>query len=232
MHTSEKPHQSPQYTQKISEEICRKRCLIEIFLQTILTFPTLLWSIVFAICTLYWLVAITGLIDLDSGTDVLGLGGEVDVADAGLNPHGIPIMVIVTILSFFAWITCYFAQLFFIPTLSPELKTPISVAIMALVILPATALSALIMRFLNPIFAKLNAETTDHHALLGNVAVVVTPVITSTSGVVLLHHGGTDLRLQARTRQGEEFKRNEQVILLEYDTDSHTYIVKPVNIAK
>ena len=113
------------------------------FLQTCLTFPTLLYSIVLAFCAIYWLLASTGLVDTDAIDGMLagdahahvhvahdlhhhhGDGGD-HATSAGmlarLGLSGVPIMVVLTVLSFFGWLGTYFVHLLVLSHLPAALR--------------------------------------------------------------------------------------------------------------
>ncbi|HMM26287.1 MAG TPA: hypothetical protein PKA36_15975, partial [Pseudoxanthomonas mexicana] len=88
------------------------------FLNTVLTFPTLVYSVLLAFCTVYWLLAATGIVDFDAVDGWLTADGDTAepnvvagmVARLGLS--GVPMMLVLTVLSFFGWLITYFAHLF------------------------------------------------------------------------------------------------------------------------
>ena len=45
------------------------------FLNTVLTFPTLVYSVLLAFCTVYWLLAATGIVDFDAVDGWLTIDG-------------------------------------------------------------------------------------------------------------------------------------------------------------
>ena len=70
------------------------------FLNTVLTFPTLVYSVLLAFCTVYWLLAATGIVDFDAVDGWLTTDGDTAepnvvagmVARLGLS--GVPMMLV------------------------------------------------------------------------------------------------------------------------------------------
>src|SRR5690606_21320007 len=88
---------------------------MDAFLNTSLGFPTLVYSVLLGGCMAYWLLAATGLVEID-GLDLPELG--VDAEPGGiagifgrLGLTGVPTMMVVTLVVFFAWVPTYFVQL-------------------------------------------------------------------------------------------------------------------------
>lgn len=91
------------------------------FYQNIASFPTLFFTLLLAVTTVYWLVAVLGVVDLD----ILDLDipeGDVDInndASSGANAiaglllklglNGVPLTVVISFLALFGWLICYFS---------------------------------------------------------------------------------------------------------------------------
>ncbi|MCR3773464.1 hypothetical protein K3Z97_07790, partial [Pseudomonas aeruginosa] len=91
---------------------------MEGFLQTALSFPTVLFSFLLILAIIYWGIVALGMVEID----VLDLDAESVVDGAGqaeglaallakLKLNGVPVTLVLTLLSFFAWFLCYFVQL-------------------------------------------------------------------------------------------------------------------------
>ena len=98
------------------------------FLNTVLTFPTLVYSVLLAFCMVYWLLAATGIVDFDAVDGWLTTDGDTAepnvvagmVARLGLS--GVPMMLVLTVLSFFGWLITYFVHLFLLQHLPDGLR--------------------------------------------------------------------------------------------------------------
>ena len=91
---------------------------MELFFQTSLTFPVVLFSFMLCVAMLYWLTVALGAVDVDV-LDAGGDGGMDDPSNAEglggllmkLGLHDVPVTLVLTVLVFFAWLASYFAQL-------------------------------------------------------------------------------------------------------------------------
>ena len=209
------------------------------FLQTALTFPTLVWSVLFALCAVYWLVAATGLAG-HHGDHGLGdphfhageahpLGGHDNAEGSGvglltrLGLSGVPLTVVLTVLSFCAWVITYFAHLLLLSHLPPTGRDLLGGLTAAGALIPALLLTNLLVRPLRPVFRSLN--TPDHPPVVGRVGVVTTSHVDDRFGLAAVQDGGAGLLLQVRCPPPERPVRGQRVVLLEYNAADHSYWV-------
>lgn len=199
------------------------------FLLTTLTFPTLVYSVLLAVCVVYWLLAATGLVSID-GPDGL-LATEGDAADAGgvaamlikLGVSGVPVMVVLTVLSFVGWIGTYFLQLLVLDSLPAALRIALGIAIAVLMLVPGILATSLLLRPISRLLLKLRPPAEP--SLLGRTAIVSTPSIDAGYGQATLDDGGAGLVLQVRFHEPDRFKRGDRVVLLEFLDAQHAYRV-------
>lgn len=217
------------------------------FLLTALTFPTLLWSVLFAFCILYWLLAATGLVGHDHahvdggdghGFDLHGHGHGADGADGHGHDHGadsagmlsrlgldgVPLMVMLAVLSFTAWVVTYFVHLLVLSKL-PEAARPLPNVLTAVgALIPAVMVTNMALRPIRPIFTRLNTE--ERRPVTGQVGIVTTPYVDERYGMASVDDGGAGLLLQVRlARPGEKITRGQRVMLLEHNPTDNTYFV-------
>jgi len=198
------------------------------FLQTALRFPTLAYSIVLAVCVMYWLLAATGLVDGD-GPDLLGDGdadGEASGAAAmlaRLGLSGVPVMIVLTVLAFFGWLGTYFVQLLLLQALPDPMRWLVGAGVGVAMLLPGVFVTSLLLRPLSRALLRLRppAEPT----VLGRVAIVSTPSVDAGYGQATMDDGGAGLVLQIRHADAARFKRGDRVVLIEYLADQHAYRV-------
>ncbi|CAD5107516.1 hypothetical protein [Zestomonas carbonaria] len=199
---------------------------MELFLQTSLSFPVVLLSFLLCVAILYWLVAALGLVEvdvLDIEADSLqpeGLAGV--LLKLGLN--GVPVTLVLTLLFFFAWLICYFAELLLLRFLPLGiLRYPLGVAVALASALVAVPLVGFLVRPLRPLFRKL--EASGSQSLLGQVALVRSGRVTPDFGEATLEDGGAGLILRIRAADALGLKRGDRVVLLEYLEAEHAYRV-------
>ena len=116
-----------------------------LFLTTSLGYPTLAWSIVLGGLALFWLVAAIGMVGLDALDIDLGDG------DAGgmlsrLGLDGLPTLMVLGVLAFFAWALTYFTHLFALSALPDLLRYGIGTLVLLFSPVPAILLTAMVLR--------------------------------------------------------------------------------------
>lgn len=205
------------------------------FYQNISSFPTLVFTIVLAICVLYWLCAVLGFIDIDSlnveGLDAnLDTGSDVTTSDAlagvmlkfGLN--GVPVTIIISFLSLFGWLVCYYSVHYFSALIpSGLLQIIFGLLVLIAAFWLAVLITAMIARLLRPFFQKVEQQTIKR--VLGQIAVVRTLKVTDCFGEAFLDDGGAGLILKVRASEGQSFVKGDKVVLLEYLEAENVYRV-------
>ncbi|WP_133000224.1 hypothetical protein [Luteimonas arsenica] len=199
---------------------------MEAFLTTSLDFPTLVYSVLLGVCVVYWLLAATGLVEID-GLD-LDLDAEPDgiagiLGRLGLN--GVPLMLVLTLVVFFAWVATYFVHLLVLAHVPGPLRWLLGAGVALLALPPAILATAAALRPLRRRLLLLRPPTGV--SLLGRVAVVRTPDIDESHGMADLDDGGAGLVLQVRGDPAAGMKRGDRVVLVAHALDSNTWNVVP-----
>ncbi|AQZ93343.1 hypothetical protein ACFSB1_11785 [Halopseudomonas phragmitis] len=200
---------------------------MELFFQTSMTFPVVLLSFVLCLAILYWLVVALGLLDIDlldsasdGGLQAEGLGGL--LLKLGLG--GVPVTLLITLLVFFAWLFCYFAELLVLRFLPLGiLRYPLGLVVLIAALMLAAPVVRVVIYPLRPLFQRLLANTTS--SLLGRTVVVRSPRVTAMQGEALLEDGGAGLILRIRADESLGYKRGDRLVLLEYLEPEHAYRV-------
>lgn len=205
---------------------------MELFIQTALSFPVVLLSFALCVAILYWLVAAMGIVDVD----LLDIEVDSSLENHALQPeglaglllklglNGVPVTLILTLLFFFAWLLCYFAELFLLRFLPLGiLRYPLGLLVIAAALIAVVPVVSLLVRPLRPLFLKL--EATSSKSVLGQVAIVRSGRVTAAQGEATLEDGGAGLILRVRADEAYGFKRGDRVVLLEYLEAEHAYRV-------
>ena len=202
---------------------------MDAFLNTSLGFPTLVYSVLLGGCMAYWLLAATGLVEID-GLDLPELG--VDAEPGGiagifgrLGLTGVPTMLVVTLVVFFAWVPTYFVQLLLLERFPGPLRWLLGAGVALLVLPPAILATATALRPVRRWLLRLRPPPTT--SLLGRVAVVRTPDVDATHGMADLDDGGAGLVLQVRGEAAAGMKRGDRVVLIAHAVDDNTWNVVP-----
>lgn len=203
------------------------------FYQTITSFPTVIFTGLLLFCLLYWLVAMLGMVDIDFLD--LDLDGDVDVADADaqhalaglllkLGLHGVPMTIILTILSLIGWLISYYAS-YFTAALLPEGILRIAAGIPTFLVSSyvAALITGQIIKPFRTMFAKLDVDETKH--MLGQTVVVRSAVVTSERGEAFMNDGGAGLILNVRASGDDQFKKGDELVLIEKLNEQNLYRV-------
>lgn len=200
------------------------------FLQTTLTLPTLAYSIVLAVCVVYWLLAATGLLDADSLDGLLGGDGDsngdvsgVAAMFAKLGLSGVPVMIVLTVLSFIGWLGTYFVQLLLLQHLPTTLRVLAGLGVAVAMLVPGVFATSVLLRPLSRLLLRLRPPVEP--SILGRTAIVSTPSVDAGYGQATVDDGGAGLVLQIRHAQEGRFRRGDRVVLIEYLAEQHAYRV-------
>ena len=215
------------------------------FLETCLTFPTVIYSVLLAVCVIYWLLAMTGLFDTDALDGLLMGDGHFFHVDAGHGVHGhhgdsgdstatagmlarlglsgVPIMIVLTVLIFIGWFATYFMHLLVLRHLPDGLRILAGIATLLGALVPGVLLTSLLLRPVAKLMAKLQPKTAA--SILGRAGKVISPVVDAQGGRAEFDDGGAGLILQVRAPPGITFARGERVVLLSHDAHANTHAV-------
>lgn len=202
---------------------------MDAFLTTAMDFPTLAYSVLLGACLAYWLLAATGLVEID-GFDALDVDLEADVGGFGgifgrLGLNGVPLMLVATLVVFFAWTLTYFVHLLLLARLPDLLRWLVGAGTALLVLPPAILATAAVLRPLRRRLLMLRPPAAA--SLLGRVAVVRTPGVDAGHGMADLADGGAGLVLQVRGDAAAGIKRGDRVVLIAHALDDNTWNVVP-----
>jgi hypothetical protein len=197
------------------------------FLHTALGFPTIVYSMLLTVVTLYWVLAVTGLADGDSVDALVGGGDAPDPGAAAamlskLGLGGVPLTVVATTLVFTAWLGAYFVHLLVLGGLPEGVRTLAGLGTMVGVLVPAVAVTSVALRPLRGVLAKMRPV---ERSLIGSSAVVVTPTLSGDYGQASVDDGGAGLILQVRHEDPNQLQRGDRIVLIEYIESQNAYRV-------
>lgn len=201
-----------------------------VFLEIVLSFPTVVFSLLLAVMVGYWLLAATGLVEIDALDGWLGAdGGDFEGEPGGvtgplmrLGLGGLPIMLILTVVFLLAWFICYFTDYLLLRHLPFALvRWGVGLAVLGGAFVAAVLLSAVVLRPLRRFFARL--KPLPMRSFIGQSATIRSPTVTVTQGTASVEDGGAGLILQVRDPVPDRFKRGDRVVLIEYLADQNVY---------
>lgn len=201
------------------------------FYQNISSFPTVFFTFLLAICFLFWLITILGVLDMESldlpEVDVGGEGGVLDAVGGlmmklGLN--GVPVTIMLSFIALFGWTISYNAvHHLHTADLAPPISWLANTGIFAIALFVAVALTAQVIKPLRSLFNSMSQEA--HTQVIGQVAVVRTSRVDDKFGEAEFDNGAAGFIFDVRATGGQVFKKDDRVILLEYQKEQDTYIV-------
>ena len=221
------------------------------FYQNISSFPTVVFTFFLAICLFFWMVAVLGMVEIDSldfdipGADALGhhgIGHDIGHHDFGdIGPdvtnanalaglmlrfglHGVPVTIIVSLMALFGWLISYYTvhYLFFLVP-GNILRYAVGLGVLIGATYIAAMITGLLIKPLRPLFKKAQTQSVKH--ILGQTAVVRTSRVDTTFGEATLADGGAGLILKVRTTGDATFKKGDRVVLFEHLQDQNVYRV-------
>lgn len=206
------------------------------FYQNIASFPTLIFTFFLAITVLYWLIAILGLVDMDILDFDLDTDLDLNPESTATNPDvlaglmlrfgltGVPVTIIVSLISLLGWLLCYYLAHFLLPLVEPGVfRYLLGLPILLASLYIAVMITAVLIKPLRPLFLKAQQQTVKQ--LLGQVAIVRTSRVDSGFGEAVLEDGGAGLILKVRATDQQQFKKGDRVVLLEHLQQENVYRV-------
>lgn len=202
------------------------------FIETALSFPVVIFSLLLAITVFYWLMVCLGVLDGGSADIDMQAVSAFDSASAEsgkglvarLGLSGVPASIILTLISLSGWLISYLGHLLLIDQLSLGFfYYPLGFVSGLLALVAASIFTLVTLRLFKPLVRKIRGP--EPTPICGQVAVVTSQTVTGKSGRALMSDGGAGLLLQVLTFGTPEIKRNDRVVLLQYLADEHAYLV-------
>ena len=206
------------------------------FLHYALGFPTFIFGMLLLAMMLYWVIAIFGLVEVDSmdhwvlfdgshhahgADDSIGaLGGL--LLKVGLG--GIPLTVILTVLFLLSWIISY-SLAHVVPM--PQGWTLVNIATGAVLFVASLVLgfiaTVIMLRPLRKAIAMI-APPEEAKIVLGRTGLVRSAVVNATQGYGSVEDGGGGLNVQMRSAD-RELQRGTEVVLIEHMKEHNAWRV-------
>ena len=203
------------------------------FMQEAVSTVNLPFTVLVVLATLYWGMTIIGGFGFDAIEIDLDVDGDVDFdldADTGgffgevlgfMYLGEVPLMVLLSLISYFLWLFNFMANHY----LNPTGVIPIALALL----LPNFLLSclmtkAIIWPFLN-VFQTDQSHVDNRENMLGVKGVVKTSEVSETFGQIEIQIDGPPVVVNARTRPGEILKHGDLAKIDSYNPLNDTYLV-------
>ena len=209
-----------------------------VFITKISLYPTVIFTGLVMFVTLYWLVSLLGMADMDT-VELGDAGGEAEISDlsstgffTGLmlkfGLYGVPLIIILTLISLIGWLLSYLYTSFLHQYFhSGALYYVFGTGALVFVLVVSMWLTGLIISPIRKNIAKIPKRNASSN--IGKIAVVRTLSVTDKHGEAVLNDGGAGLILKIRSDMSDnQLKQGDKVVLVAYLDDANTYRVTPV----
>jgi magnesium-transporting ATPase (P-type) len=203
------------------------------FIDVILDFPTIFYTVLLVIIILFWSSSILGLADIDILDGDADLEAETATSTLAtwLNKFkldGIPFTITLSLIILCSWILSFLGVYFIYPHLSPA-WVQAAIGFWLLILTPV--LSAIIispmLQPIKPLFKKQMAQNSQD--LLGKTAIVRSGKVTANFGEGTLDDGAAGLILRIRKDEPNDIQRGDKVVLQSYTTADNSYQIQKIN---
>lgn len=207
-----------------------------VFITKISLYPTIVFTGLVMFVTLYWMVSLLGMADMDT-VDIGDASGEgADLTSSGFvsglllkfGLYGVPLIVILSLISLIGWLLSYFYTSFLHQNFdSGILYYLFGTGALIFVLVISMWLTGIIISPIRNKIAKIPRRNAASN--IGKIAVVRTLSVTDKHGEVELNDGGAGLILKIRSDINDgSLKQGDRVMLVEYLEAANTYRVTPV----
>ena len=213
-----------------------------VFITKISLYPTIIFTGLVMFVTLYWVVSLLGMADMDS-VDLGESGGDADVSTlsstgffTGLmlkfGLYGVPLIIILSLISLIGWLLSYLYTSFLHQYFdSGVLYYLFGTGALIFVLVVSMWLTGIIISPIRKNIAKIPKRNSSNN--VGKIAVVRTLSVTDKHGEAELNDGGAGLILKIRSDSNDGLlKQGDRVMLIEYLDEANTYRVAVVKKKK
>lgn len=191
------------------------------FFAAVLSFPTVVFTVMLAFFVLYALATLAGAADIEWLDGALGVD---DLSDSALENAldalgiaGIPMTVFLGMGSLFAWVASYTADRFLPDTTLIDSSIGVGAGVVGVL------LSALTVRPLKPIFVE--APARSRNELVGKVCTIRSLQVNGDTGTAEVG----DVIAEVRCFRDNRLTIGSPAVVYDYDSEQGTYHVGPID---
>ena len=210
-----------------------------VFITKISLYPTIVFTGLVMFVTLYWVVSLLGLADMDS-VDAVETGSDAAVSDlssigffTGLmlkfGLYGVPLVIILSLISLIGWLLSYLYTSFLHQNFdSGVLYYVFGTGALIFVLVVSMWLTGIIISPIRKNIARIPKRNSANN--IGKIAIVRTLSVTDKHGEAELNDGGAGLILKVRSDNSTSLlKKGDRVMLVAYLEEKNTYQVARVD---
>ncbi|MFT0771855.1 MULTISPECIES: DUF1449 domain-containing protein [Psychrobacter] len=209
-----------------------------VFITKISLYPTIVFTGLVMFVTLYWVVSLLGMADMDS-VDAVETGSDAAVSDlsstgffTGLmlkfGLYGVPLVIILSLVSLIGWLLSYLYTSFLHQNFdSGVLYYVFGTGALIFVLVVSMWLTGMIISPIRKNIARIPKRNSANN--VGKIAIVRTLSVTDKHGEAELNDGGAGLILKVRSDNSTSLlKKGDRVMLIAYLEETNTYQVARV----
>lgn len=210
------------------------------FFEAILSYPTIVYTALLGVGLVYWLLAIVGLVDFESGGPDLDIDLEpgtsvtdIDVDEpanvstlagylVALGLGGVPFSVVISLLALFAWVISSIAAIWAL-AFFPDglLRFVVASAVLVGALALAIPAAATCVRPMRRLFVTHNAIS--NVSLIGQECVVLTGSVDEKFGRAEVAARGAGYHIHVIADTPNNLKRGDTALIMEYDEAAGIY---------
>ncbi len=197
------------------------------FYSIVTSFPTVIFSVFLIVSIFYWLISFLGVVDIDvldtdlADGDVGGNGVAGLAMKLGLN--GVPLPIIISLVSATGWFFSYYIVYFAFPFVPDFFEPFVGIAVFLAALYAAIVVTSQVIKPLRKLFKQ--ADQHIEKTIVGQIGVVRTGRVDKDFGEATVEDGGAGLLVKVRSYKDEVFERGDRIVLLEYVESKNIYKV-------
>jgi hypothetical protein len=199
------------------------------FLDAAFAFPTAIFTTLLGVVALYWLLALVGLVDLDSG------GMDTDLGDPGfssltgllavLGLQGVPFTIVASLLVLLSWTLTCMGAMWLLALLPGTISVFVGGTVLALasvsLAVPMTA------RLVKPLRGLFVTHTAIHNAsLLGQYCKVLTQTVDEKVGRAEVAQRGANINIRVWAHAPNPLVRGSMARIIAYEEKAARYRIE------
>ena len=209
-----------------------------VFITKISLYPTFIFTGLVMFVTLYWVVSLLGMADMDT-VEFGESGGDTNITDlpstgffTGLmlkfGLYGVPLIIILSLISLIGWLLSYLYTSYLHQNFdSGVLYYVFGTGALIFVLVVSMWLTGIIISPIRKNIARILQRNSANN--VGKIAIVRTLSVTDKHGEAELNDGGAGLILKIRSDNNDGLlKKGDRVMLVEYIHESNSYRVASI----
>lgn len=204
------------------------------FYDAAVSFPTVVYSTLLGVVLVYWLLALLGIVDFDSGHFEVDadLHADADAEDVGdlagylvaLGLNGVPFSVVVTLLVLFSWTVTCLAAMWLLPLVPTSLLRLLAgLAAMLVGFGIALPMTARLIRPMRGLFVTHTAMS--NAALVGQTCRVLTSGVDEKFGRAEVATRGASVNIKVWAETPNNLAKGSLARILEHDEAGERYLI-------